>query len=146
MIDSKIGDFIQEQMTPKNRLKFCAYLATSSLEGIPNVVPVGWLNIIDDKTIVIADNFFNKTRENLGKNPKVALVISDEETMEGYQMKGSAEIVTQGDIYEDTKQRIIELSKKFGIDPPIKCHAAVLIKVEEIYTVKPGPNAGKRIK
>ncbi|MFZ2376736.1 MAG: pyridoxamine 5'-phosphate oxidase family protein, partial [Methanothrix sp.] len=40
-------------------------IATASRSGIPNVVFVGLLKIIDDETLMIADNFFYKTAQNL---------------------------------------------------------------------------------
>ena len=36
------------------------YLATASKAGVPNVVPLGALFLIDDETLWIVDNFLKK--------------------------------------------------------------------------------------
>jgi predicted pyridoxine 5'-phosphate oxidase superfamily flavin-nucleotide-binding protein len=40
-------------------------LATVSDAGVPNVVPVGAVMVKDPETILIGDNFFKKTAENV---------------------------------------------------------------------------------
>ena len=46
------------------------FLATASPDGTPNVVPIGFARPIDEDTILIADNYMNKTRKNLEQNPQ----------------------------------------------------------------------------
>jgi len=42
--------------------KDLVFLSTASPDGIPNVVPIGFARPIDEDTILIADNYMNKTR------------------------------------------------------------------------------------
>ncbi len=118
-------------------------LGTADLNGTPNVVPIAAIKILDDETILVSDQFFLKTLNNLKENPKAAISFWETETGEGYQIKGEASIHTEGKIYEDTVVWIRELSEKMG--HPLKSKGAVVIKIAEIYSVKPGPDAGKRI-
>ena len=67
-------------------------LATATGDGAPNAVPVGSKKIIDDETILLSDQFFNKTLANLKSNPKVAVTFW--KGFEGYQLKGSVVIET----------------------------------------------------
>ena len=46
-------------------------LATATKEGVPNAVPIGAKKIIDDETILISDQFLNKTLNNMKDNPQV---------------------------------------------------------------------------
>jgi len=62
VLNDEIKDAIEKNLV---------FLATSSKDGIPNVVPVGFARPIDDETILIADNYLNKTRKNLDENPKL---------------------------------------------------------------------------
>lgn len=48
-------------------------LGTSTLDGIPNVVPVDAKKMIDDETILISDQFLNKTLANMKSNPQASL-------------------------------------------------------------------------
>ena len=118
-----------------------AVLATATADGTPNAVPVGAKKIIDDETILISDQFFNKTLANLKANAKAA--VSFWEGHEGYQFKGSVTIETSGPLYEETNQWIQERGKKAGI--PLKSKGIVLLKIDEIYGLAPGPGAGKKL-
>jgi predicted pyridoxine 5'-phosphate oxidase superfamily flavin-nucleotide-binding protein len=118
-------------------------LGTADLKGVPNAVPVGAVKILDDETILISDQFFLKTLNNLRENPRAAISFWETDGGEGYQIKGDASIHTEGKIYEDTVEWIREFSEKVG--HPLKSKGAIVIKITEIYSVKPGPDAGKRI-
>jgi uncharacterized protein len=133
------------QMTKRMKELFnkvpTAILATSSAEGIPNAVPIGAKKILDEETILISDQFFNKTLINLKKNAQVSVMFW--EGFEGYQLKGKVVIETSGTRFEEAVQWVEELSAKIGF--PLKSKGAVILKIDEIYGVSPGPEAGKQL-
>ncbi len=116
-------------------------LATATQDGIPNVVPVGMKKIIDDETILISDQYLHKTRKNIEANPKVAITMWDK--TEGYQIKGTVTIETSGPLFEETAQWVEERGKT--LNSPLRSKGALILKIREIYSVSPGPDAGKRI-
>lgn len=116
-------------------------LSTATGEGIPNAVPIGAKKIIDAETILISDQYFNKTLSNMKKNPRVSVMYW--KGNEGYQLKGTVTIETSGRRYEDTARWIDELSARYGV--PLKSKGAIIFKIEEIYDIAPGPDAGKRL-
>ena len=116
-------------------------LATATKNGVPNVVPVSAKKIIDDETILISDQFFNKTIKNLHANPQVAITTWDKS--EGYQLKGTVTVETSGVRFEETAQWIDAMGKKLNF--PLKSKGAIIIKLTEIYNVSPGPQAGTKI-
>jgi predicted pyridoxine 5'-phosphate oxidase superfamily flavin-nucleotide-binding protein len=116
-------------------------LATATADGTPNAVPVGAKNIIDDETILMSDQFFNKSLANLKANPKVSVMFW--EGHEGYQLKGTITIETSGPLYEQTAKMIEEMGNKTGF--PLKSKGIVLLKIDEIYGVAPGPGAGAKL-
>lgn len=116
-------------------------LATATADGTPNAVPVGAKNIIDDETILLSDQFFNKSLVNLKANPKVSVMFW--EGHEGYQLKGTITIETSGPRYEATAKAIEEMGNKVGF--PLKSKGIVLLKIDAIYGVSPGPGAGKQL-
>ena len=118
-----------------------AILATATGDGTPNAVPVGAKKIIDSETILISDQFLNKTLANLKTNPKAT--VSFWEGHEGYQLKGSVTIETSGQRYEETAAWIEELGNKAGM--PLKSKGAVILNIEEIFGLAPGPGAGKKL-
>lgn len=116
-------------------------LSTATPDGVPNAVPVGAKKIIDDETILISDQFFNKTLENMNVNPQVAVTFW--EGHEGYQFKGRVAIETSGKRYEDTAEWIHQISERVGF--PLQSKGAVILKIEAIYGIAPGPGAGKQL-
>ena len=116
-------------------------LTTAALDGTPNAVPVGAKKIIDDETVLISDQFLNKTLSNMKLNPNVAVTFW--EGHEGYQLKGKITIETSGARFEETAKWIEEMGNKVGF--PLKSKGIVLLKIEKIYGVSPGPGAGKQL-
>lgn len=116
--------------------KQLAVIATASKDGTPNVGPKGSMHVLDDETLAYAEGTGEKTLRNLKENPKVAVMVVDGEKADGYQVKGTAELLTTGDFFEQVA-KIQEERKR----PRPKC--AVKIKIEEIYSVRSGMTAQK---
>ena len=117
-----------------------AWVATASRDGVPNVTPKGTLKLMDEHHVLFADLFSLKTGKNLQENDKVAVTVVDAASAKGYQLKGTAEIVTSGPLFEDTSKQLKESPK--GL-PPL--HHVVKITVEAVFDQSVGPNAGKQI-
>ena len=132
---ARIPEFVQEFFEGK-----LAWVATTSSYGIPNTTPKGSVRIIDDEHIIFADLYSHKTRSNLMDNPKVAITVIDTETVKGYQVKGTAELLDSGPLYEEIAEGLKNSPKK---RPPLEY--VVLISVESVYDQSVGPDAGKQI-
>jgi predicted pyridoxine 5'-phosphate oxidase superfamily flavin-nucleotide-binding protein len=113
------------------------FFATSSKNSIPNVVPIGAFRALDDGTLLISDQFFNKTLQNMVENPKAALSWWGEKG--GYQIKGSVTIHTNDEVFKKDVAWMKE------IRPNLKPKSAVILKITDVYQVKPGTEAGKKI-
>jgi uncharacterized protein len=116
-------------------------LATAGKDGVPNVVPISFMKILDDETILASAVFMTKTFSNLKENPICALSVWEGFT--GYQFKGSAAIVINGPVFQEAKSWTEEEGRKLGL--PLESKAAIVIKITEIFSVSPGADAGKRI-
>ena len=103
-------------------------ISTSNKEGIPNIVYVTFLKPYDDETIVIADNKFCKTLENLKTNPVLSFVVLDKDVKKSYQVKGKVEYVTEGEKFDYTFKWVKE--KRPDLNPK----GAAFISVEEIFS------------
>ena len=98
-------------------------VATSNQYLMPNVVYIKYLKVVDSQTVLIADNFLNKTRDNIVNNGKIAFAVRDEEKG-SYQIKGTAERLTEGAMFEEVQKWVP------GKLPRV---AAVIMHIEEIY-------------
>ena len=78
-------------------------LATCA-NGEPNVVPVAFKDVTDDGKLVVGDVFLETTLNNIKANGgKIAISVYDAQSLEGYQIKGTAEYVTEGAIVDTFK-------------------------------------------
>ncbi len=116
-------------------------LATAGNDGIPNAVPVAMKKVIDPETIVISDQYFNKTLDHLKENVQVAVTFW--EGNEGYQLKGLATYENEGPRFDEVAQMVAEKAAAIGV--PLKSKGACFIKIDNIYSVSPGPTAGELI-
>ena len=80
----------------------------------------------------------NKTRKNIEENPNVAIVTKDAQK-NPYQFKGKAEIVESGKIFDE----VVEWAQ--NVMTKLNPKAAIVVKLTEIYSVQPGPEAGKKV-
>lgn len=114
-------------------------VATASKDGVPNVVPIGFLELVDDETIWIADNFMKKTLANVLENPKVSIYVWGPETKGCFQVKGSVEVKTSGPEFEKMQETV----RAKMAQAPAK--GLLVMKIQDVYQCAPGPAAGERI-
>jgi predicted pyridoxine 5'-phosphate oxidase superfamily flavin-nucleotide-binding protein len=129
---------------PKDLQEFIAgktaWVATAGQDGMPNLAPKGTLMVVDDQTLAFADLFSLKTRAALEQNPKAAVAVIDPQQPAGYQFKGDAEFIKSGPIFERVKAGV----KKAAPGLP-ETETVVKITVREIYSLTPGPEAGRKM-
>lgn len=113
------------------------FLATSSKDSTPNVVPIGAFKILDDETLLISDQFFNKTLRNMKENPKVSISYWGEKG--GFQIKGSVTIHTDDEVF------VQDVAWMKEVRPNLTPKSAILMKITGVYSIKPGADAGKKI-
>ena len=113
-------------------------LATSSKNGVPNISNAGAKYLLDDETIIIVDNYMNKTLSNIIENPAVAILLRSGK--ESYQIKGSCGYLTSGVLYEEAKKWMKSIGEKYPAKGVLK------IKVEHIYNSNSSAGAGERLK
>ena len=113
-------------------------LATCS-DGEPNVVPVAFKDVTEDGNLVVGDVFLETTLKNIQANDgKIAISAYDAQNLEGYQIKGRAEYVTEGEIV-DTFKAMVE--KMFNGAATAK--GALIITPEKVIVTTPGANNKK---
>ena len=130
---------LTEEMKTAFRTMKAFPVATASKEGWPNVVPIGFVEIVDDETIWIADNFMKKTLANIQENPKVSIYIWGPETKGCFQIKGDVEIRSSGPEFEKMQFTVRSKMAK----APAK--SLLIMTIQEIYECTPGPQAGEKI-
>ena len=113
-------------------------LATCA-NGEPNVVPVAFKDVTDDGKLLVGDVFLETTLNNIqANNGKIAISVYDAKNLEGYQVKGTAEYVTDGAVV-DTFKAMVE--KMFSGTATAK--GALIITPEKVIVTTPGADNKK---
>jgi uncharacterized protein len=117
-------------------------LATANKGSEPNVVPVFFWKVLSGDEILLVDIFMKKTADNIRVNPLVAVSAWYKDSSGnsiGYQFKGEARMETEGRIFDEGVMMVKEA------EPELAPKGAVVVKVNSVYSISPGPDAGKQM-
>ena len=108
-------------------------LATCSA-GVPNVVPVALKDVTDDGKLVVGDVFLDMTLRNLAANGgRIATSVYDAKTLEGYQIRGAAEHVSDGPVVAMLKAMVEQMFQGAAT-----AKGALVITPETVIVTTPG--------
>ena len=124
MINEKVKKVLEEQIW---------FIATCGNE--PNVVPVGFKAVLEDGKLAAGVVFMNYTLANIQANGKIAIAACDPATAEGYQIKGTAEFVTEGPVFDLFSKMAQETFKG-----AVNAKGALIITPEKVIVATPGPD------
>jgi len=113
--------------------------ATVSKEGLPDIGPKRSLRYYDDNTLIFNENTGGQTLQNIQDGSKIAIAIIDREALDGYRFVGTPEIFSEGTPAYDNA---LTFAANNGMKPP---KFAVLVHIENIYTLRSGADAGKKL-
>lgn len=112
--------------------------ATVSKDGMPNNAPKRSTRVFNDETLIFNEGVGGITYQNILDGSKVATSVVNRDVMDGYRFISTPEVITDGELYEKSA----EMSLKAGMPKP---KAVILLHIDEIHSLKPGPMAGKKI-
>ncbi|WP_283170188.1 pyridoxamine 5'-phosphate oxidase family protein [Curtanaerobium respiraculi] len=115
--------------------------ATASAQGQPNGNIIGIKRIVDDETVYVSDQFFNKSLANLKENDKVAIIITDGDA--GYELYGTARYVDEGPEFEAEKKWVDEYFASKG--KAVVAKGGCFVHVDAVYNQTSGPDSGAQI-
>ncbi len=99
-------------------------LATVDGDGMPNIIYVTCVSLYGEDRLVVADNYFDKTRRNIKAGSKGAALFMTNDK-KAYQLNGSLEYHDTGPVFEDMKK---------WNSPTHPGHAAAALVVEKVYS------------
>jgi len=116
------------------------WVATTGPDGMPNVSIKASGTLLDEGHLYFADMYSRKTRANLERDPRVAIGVFDEERGVAVQIKGTAELIENGALFDSVVTRLSDLKEAL---PPLKY--VVKITIESVWDMAVGPHAGEAI-
>ena len=124
-----------------NLLKNSMWDIATCTNGEPNVVPVAFKDVTDDGKLVVGDVFLKTTLDNIKANDgKIAISAYDAQSLEGYQIKGTAEYVTEGAIVAAFKTAVEGMFKGAAT-----AKGALIITPSKVIVTTPGADNKKEI-
>ena len=125
----------------KKLLKANMWDLATCANGEPNVVPVAFKDVTSDGKLVVGDVFLDTTLKNLAADDgKIAISIYDAKSLEGYQIKGTAEYVTEGDTVKPFKTMVEQM-----FNGGATAKGALIITPEKIIVTTPGAGNKKEL-
>ena len=108
-------------------------LATCSA-SVPNVVPVALKDVTDDGKLVVGDVFLGTMLRNLAATGgRIAISVYDVKTLEGYQIRGTAEHVSDGPVVAMFKAMVEQMFQGAAT-----AKGALVITPETVIVTTPG--------
>ncbi len=115
-------------------------LATCA-KGEPNVVPVAFKDVTAEGKLIAGDVFLETTLKNIRENNgRIAISVYDAKTLEGYQIKGKAEYVTEGEVVDTFKAMVEEM-----FHGAVTAKGALIISPERVIVTTPGAENKKEL-
>ena len=115
-------------------------LATCA-NGEPNVVPVAFKDVTPEGKLVVGDVFLETTLKNLAaNNGKIAISVYDAQALEGYQIKGTAQYVTEGEVVATFKKAVETM-----FHGAATAKGALIITPEKVIITTPGADNKKEL-
>ena len=115
-------------------------LATCA-DGEPNVVPVVFKDVTEDGKLVVGDVFLETTLNNIKANGgKIAISVYDAQNLDGYQIKGSAEYITEGAVVDTFKAMVEEM-----FHGAANAKGALIITPSKVIVTTPGAENKKEL-
>lgn len=99
-------------------------LTTVNDDGVTNAIYATCVRLYDSETLIVADNYFQKTKDNILSNIYASILFMSKEG-KSYQVKGEIHYFTEGKYFEDMK----------GWNPTKHPgHAAAVLKVKQVFS------------
>lgn len=99
-------------------------LTTVDENGSPNAIYATCVSKFSEDTLVVADNYFDKTQKNILAGSKGSLLFITKDN-KAFQVKGAIEYHKDGEIFDDMKT---------WNPAKLPGHAAAALKVEAAYS------------
>lgn len=135
---SERRDILTDEMRRLIEEQRLCYVATADAVGAPNLSAKGTLVVWGTNTLAFADIRSPRTVANLRVNPRIEVNVVDPIARKGYRFKGTAEVHTDGPVFD----RGMRLYTERGVTSPIR--SIIVIHVTRALSmVSPAYDTGR---
>jgi adenylate cyclase len=113
-----------------------AVIATSSAQGTPNVTYLSKVRYVDPDHVALTNQFFSKTVENIGQNPRAQVVLIRPST--GQQVR--LDLVFErseasGELFEQLRAELDAIASLMGMQDVFRLRSADVYRVTHCQSV-----------
>ena len=126
-----------------------AIMATCDPDGTPNVAYISQVVYVDAVHVALSFQFFNKTRQNILRNPRASVLVLDPLTAHFYRLHLLYERTEDsGPVFESMRAQLAGIASHAGMAEVFELKGADIYAVEHIESVAgeglpaPAPRAG----
>ena len=126
-----------------------AIMATCDPDGTPNVAYISQVVYVDAGHVALSFQFFNKTRQNILRNPRASVLVLDPLTAHFYRLHLLYERTEDsGPVFESMRAQLAGIASHAGMAEVFELKGADIYAVEHIESVAgeglpaPAPRAG----
>ena len=126
-----------------------AVMATCDPDGTPNVAYISQVVYVDAAHVALSFQFFNKTRQNILRNPRASVLVLDPLTAHFYRLHLLYERTEDsGPVFESMRAQLAGIASHSGMAEVFELKGADIYAVEHIESVAgeglpaPAPRAG----
>jgi adenylate cyclase len=107
-----------------------AVIATCSADGIPNVTYLSKVRYVDEEHVALSNQFFSKTTENIGQNPRAQITLLRPST--GQQVRLDVFFVRRedaGELFEQLRAELDAIASLMGMQDVFRLRSADVYRV-----------------
>ena len=111
-------------------------LATVSADGVPNVIYLSQVTIVDDDHVAISNQFLRKTILNLAENPVATLLVIDPVDGESYKLLARhVRSENEGKGFEDARLALDSMAAMVGMQDVFSLKGLEVFRVLDVVQV-----------
>ncbi len=108
-------------------------IATCDAEGMPNLTYVSQVHYVDAEHVALSFQFFNKTRENILRDPRATVRVANAETAAEYRLDVEYQRTeSEGPLFERMKAKLAGVASHTGMAGVFKLLGADVYRVQAI--------------
>jgi adenylate cyclase len=113
---------------------FPALIATTAPDGMPNVSYLSHVAMVDDAHIALTNQFFGKTTENLGADPRASVLVIDGHSCIQYTLEVALrETLVDGPQFERLAARVLASGARVGLAGVMRLRSVDIFRVDVIH-------------
>ena len=111
-------------------------MATVSADGVPNVIYLSQVTVVDDDHLAISNQFLRKTMDNLAANPVATLLVLDPGDGESYKLLARhVRSENEGKGFEDARLALDSMAAMVGMQDVFSLKGLEVFRVLDVVQV-----------